>query len=45
MHCIVVCVSVCDGCGRARNEFAGRLQNHHVRFSFHRTGHIIIILS
>ena len=25
---------VCDGCGRGRNEFAGRVQNHHVRFSF-----------
>ena len=25
---------VCDGCGRGRNEFAVRVQNHHVRFSF-----------
>ena len=30
------------GCGRGRNEFAGRVQNHHVRFSFHRNGHNII---
>ena len=28
-----------DGCGRGRNEFAGRVQNHHVRF---RSGHINI---
>ena len=28
-------MSVCDGCGRGRNEFAGCVQNHHVRFSFH----------
>ena len=35
---LVVCLSVyvCDGCGRDYNEFAGRVQNHHVRFSFHR---------
>ena len=39
-------LSVRDGCGRGRNEFAGRVQNHHVRFSFHvyvhrtRNGHI-----
>ena len=32
---------MCDGCGRGRNEFAGRVQNHYVRFSFHRN---IIIL-
>ena len=31
---------MCDGCGRGRNEFAGRVQKHHVRFSFHRNGHI-----
>ena len=37
---LVVCPCVCDGCGRGRNEFAGRVQNHHVRFSFHRNGHI-----
>ena len=34
-----VCPSVCDGCGRGCNEFAGRVQNDHVRFSFHRNGH------
>ena len=34
-------LSVCDGCGRGRNEFAGRVQNYHVRSSCHRT----IILS
>ena len=33
-----VCPCVCDGCGRGRNEFAGRVQKHHVRFSFHRNG-------
>ena len=32
---LLVCLSVCDGCGRGRNGFAGRVQNHHVRFSFH----------
>ena len=26
-----------DGCGRGRNGFAGRVQKHHVRFSFHRS--------
>ena len=31
-----VCLSVRDGCGRGRNEFAVRVQNHHVRFSFHK---------
>ena len=31
---------MCDGCGRGCNEFAGRVQNHHLRFSFHRNGHI-----
>ena len=36
---LVVCVSVCDGCGRGRNEFAGRVQKHPVRFGFHRNGH------
>ena len=35
-----VCPCVCDGCGHGRNEFAGRVQNHHVRFSFHRNGDI-----
>ena len=25
-----------DGCGRGHNEFAVRVQNHHVRFSFHK---------
>ena len=41
-------MSVCpcdrDGCERGRNGFAGRVQNHHVHFSFHvhrtRNGHI-----
>ena len=28
----LVCPSVRDGCGRGRNKFAGRVQNHHVRF-------------
>ena len=32
----VVCLSVCDGCGSGRNEFAGRVQNPDVRFSFPR---------
>ena len=26
----VVCVSVCDGCGRGSNEFAGHVQNYRV---------------
>ena len=26
---------MCDGCGHGHNGFAGRVQNHHVRFSFH----------
>ena len=30
---------MCDGCGRGRNEFAGRVQNHHVRSSCHRNGY------
>ena len=38
-------LSVCDGCRRGRNEFAGHVQNHDVRFSFHRNSHIINILS
>ena len=42
--CLSVCVCACDGCGRGCNGFAGRVQNHHVRFSFHiyrtRNGHI-----
>ena len=25
-----MCLSVCDGCGRGRNEFAGRVQNYRV---------------
>ena len=28
-------MSVRDGCGRGCNEFAARVQNNHVRFSFH----------
>ena len=28
---LLVCPCVCDGCGRGRNKFAGRVQNHHVR--------------
>ena len=39
-----MCSSVCDGCGRGRNEFAGRVPNHHVRFSFHRNGHNYYLL-
>ena len=35
---LLVCLSVHDGCGRGRNGFAGRVQNHHVCFSFHRNG-------
>ena len=27
---LLVCLSVCDGCGRGRNEFAGRVQNYRV---------------
>ena len=33
---LLVCPCVCDGCRRGHNEFAGRVQKHHVRFSFHR---------
>ena len=29
-----MCPSVCDGCGRGRNGFAGRVQNHHVGVTF-----------
>ena len=32
-----------DGCGCGRNEFAVRVQNHHVRFSFHRNGHNLFL--
>ena len=32
-------LSVCDGCGRGRNEFAGRVQNYHVRSSCHKNGY------
>ena len=39
----VVGLTVCDGCGRGCNEFAGRVQNHHVRFSFHRNGFLEIV--
>ena len=39
--CVSVCVCVRDGCRRGRNEFAVRVQNHHVRFSFHRNGHYL----
>ena len=41
---LVVRLSVCDGCGRGRNGFAGRVQNHHVRFSFHVHRTILIFL-
>ena len=27
---LLVCLSVCDGCGRGRNGFAGRVQNHRI---------------
>ena len=40
---LLVCLSVRDGCGRGRNEFAGRVQKHHVRFSFHRNGHTPVL--
>ena len=45
---LVVCPSVRDGCGhcgRGRNEFAGRVQNHHVSFIFnvHRTSHLLFL--
>ena len=40
--CPSVRVCVCDGCGRGLNEFAGRVQNHHVRFSFHRNGQSLV---
>ena len=36
---LCVCLSVRDGCGRGRNEFAGRVKNHHVRSSCHRNGY------
>ena len=39
--CPSVRVCVCDECGRDCNEFAGRVQNHHVCFSFHKNGHNI----
>ena len=39
-HILVVCPCVCDRCGRGCNEFAGRVQNHHMRLSFYRNGHI-----
>ena len=32
-----------DGCGCGRNEFAVRVQNSHVRFSFHRNGHYLFL--
>ena len=35
-HQYIKILVVCDGCGRGRNGFAGRVQKHHVRFSFHR---------
>ena len=41
---LVVCPSVCDGCGRSHNQFAGRVQNYHVRLSCHRTRMAIIFL-
>ena len=39
-----MCACVRDGCGRGCNEFVGRVQNHHVRFSFHRNGYNNIIV-
>ena len=36
---LCVCLSVRDGCGRGRNEFAGHVQKHHVRSSCHRNGY------
>ena len=33
---LCVCVSVCDGCGRDRNEFAGRVQNYRCRVQNYR---------
>ena len=41
INVLVVRASVRDGCGRGRNEFEGRVQNHHVHFSFHRNGHFL----
>ena len=40
----VVRPSVCDGCGHGHNKFAGRVQNYHMRFSFHRirNGHNLL---
>ena len=35
---LLVCLSVRDGCGRGHNEFAGRVQNYHLRTSCHRNG-------
>ena len=47
INILVVCPCVRDGCGRGRNGFAGRVQNHHVRFSFHvhrtKNGHLEIV--
>ena len=37
-----VCLSVRDGCGGSHNEFAGRVQNYHVRSSCHRNGLIFL---
>ena len=35
LRCLLsVCPCVCDRCGHGRNEFAGRVQNHHMGFSF-----------
>ena len=35
--------SVRDECGRGHNKLAGRVQNHHVRFSFHTEMAIIFL--
>ena len=39
-----VCLSICEGYRLGHNEFVGRVQNHHVRLSFHRIGHNFIVI-